>query len=105
MSVPSACCMARLSHQPTTAATPFPEDPIPLTTFPSTVLRLSRTSYSPFPNPDQEKVIVLTTIYEMDTIRALETYCNRVSPKAAQGDVQVCTLARWTVLPCSPRNW
>jgi superfamily II DNA or RNA helicase len=53
---------------------------------------------SPFPERDQAEVIVPPTAYEMDAIRAVEGYGNRVLENAARGSVQVRTLAGWTVM-------
>lgn len=52
---------------------------------------------SPFPARDQAEVIVPPTAYEMDAIRAVEAYGQRVLQQAATGSVQVRTLAHWTV--------
>jgi superfamily II DNA or RNA helicase len=53
---------------------------------------------SPFPERDQDEVIVPPTAYEMDAIRAVETYGHRVLEQAAAGTAQARTLAHWTVL-------
>ena len=53
---------------------------------------------SPFPERDQDEVIVPPTAYEMDAIRAVETYGNRVIQQASVGSVQARTLAHWTVM-------
>jgi hypothetical protein len=53
---------------------------------------------SPFPDRDQDEVIVPPTAYEMDAIRAVEAYGNRVLQQAAGGSAQVRTLAHWTVM-------
>ena len=53
---------------------------------------------SPFPDRDQDEVIVPPTAYEMDAIRAVEAYGERVLQQAAGGSAQVRTLAHWTVM-------
>ena len=53
---------------------------------------------SPFPERDQDEEIVPPTGYEMDAIRAVEAYGNRVLQNAASGSAQVRTLAHWTVM-------
>jgi superfamily II DNA or RNA helicase len=53
---------------------------------------------SPFPDRDQDEVIVPPTAYEMDAIRAVEAYGNQVLQNAAGGSAQVRTLAHWTVM-------
>jgi len=53
---------------------------------------------SPFPERDQDEVIVPPTSYEMDAIRAVEAYGQHVLQQAAAGSAQVRTLAHWTVL-------
>jgi superfamily II DNA or RNA helicase len=53
---------------------------------------------SPFPERDQDEVIVPPTAYEMDAIRAVRDYGRRVIDQAATGSVQVRTLAHWTVM-------
>ncbi len=53
---------------------------------------------SPFPERDQDEVIVPPTAYEIDAIRAVEAYGNRVLQQAAGGSVQTRTLAHWTVM-------
>jgi len=53
---------------------------------------------SPFPERDQEEVIVPPTAYEMDAIRAVEAYGERVLQQAASSSAQVRTLAHWTVM-------
>ncbi len=53
---------------------------------------------SPFPERDQDEVIVPPTAYEMDGIRAVEAYGKRVLQQASVGSVQARTLAHWTVL-------
>ena len=55
-------------------------------------------SRSPFPERDQDEVIVPPTAYEMDAIRAVEAYGKRVLQQASAGSVQARTLAYWTVL-------
>ena len=55
-------------------------------------------SRSPFPERDQDEVIVPPTAYEMDAIRAVEAYGRRVLQQASVGSVQARTLAHWTVL-------
>ncbi|MCP4535875.1 MAG: DEAD/DEAH box helicase [Chloroflexi bacterium] len=57
-----------------------------------------RVSSSPFPERDQDEVIVPPTAYEMDAIRAVETYGNQVLQQASIGSVQARTLAHWTVM-------
>ncbi|MEA3339472.1 MAG: helicase-related protein, partial [Chloroflexota bacterium] len=53
---------------------------------------------SPFPKRDQDEVIVPPTAYEIDAIRAVESYGERVLEQAAAGPAQFRTLAHWTVL-------
>jgi superfamily II DNA or RNA helicase len=53
---------------------------------------------SPFPERDQDEVIVPPTAYEMDAIRAVRDYGRRVIDQAATGSIQVRTLAHWTVM-------
>ncbi|MGC9346509.1 MAG: DEAD/DEAH box helicase, partial [Anaerolineae bacterium] len=53
---------------------------------------------SPFPERDQDEVIVPPTTYEMDAIRAVEAYGEQVLAQASAGTVQARTLAHWTVL-------
>ncbi len=53
---------------------------------------------SPFPERDQDEVIVPPTSYEMDAIRAVEAYGHQILAQAATGSVQTRTLAHWTVL-------
>ena len=53
---------------------------------------------SPFPKRDQDEVIVPPTSYEVDAIRAVEAYGNRVLQQASVGSVQARTLAHWTVM-------
>jgi SNF2 family DNA or RNA helicase len=53
---------------------------------------------SPFPERDQDEVIVPPTAYEMDAIRAVEAYGQRVLQQAAGGSIQTRTLAHWTVM-------
>ena len=53
---------------------------------------------SPFPERDQDEVIVPPTAYEIDAIRAVESYGERVLEQAAAGPAQFRTLAHWTVL-------
>ena len=53
---------------------------------------------SPFPRRDQDEVIVPPTVYEMDAVRAVETYGQRVLQQASAGTVQARTLAGWTVM-------
>jgi ERCC4-related helicase len=55
-------------------------------------------SRSPFPQRDQDEVIVAPTAYEMDAIRAVEAYGERVLQQAAGGSAQFRTLAHWTVM-------
>ena len=55
-------------------------------------------SRSPFPERDQAEVIVAPSVYEMDAIRAVEAYGNRVLEQAAGSSVQTRTLAHWTVM-------
>jgi superfamily II DNA or RNA helicase len=55
-------------------------------------------SRSPFPERDQDEVIVPPTSYEMDAIRAVEDYGNQVLRQASVGSVQARTLAHWTVM-------
>ncbi|MGC9523585.1 MAG: helicase-related protein, partial [Anaerolineae bacterium] len=47
---------------------------------------------------DQDEVIVPPTTYEMDAIRAVQTYGDQVLAQAAAGTAQARTLAHWTVL-------
>ena len=53
---------------------------------------------SPFPDRDQDEVAVAPTSYEMDAIRAVEDYGERVLAQARAGSAQARTLAHWTVL-------
>ncbi len=53
---------------------------------------------SPFPERDQDEVIVSPSAYEMDAIRAVEAYGERVLRQAAAGPARYQTLAHWTVL-------
>jgi hypothetical protein len=53
---------------------------------------------SPFPDRDQDEVPVPPTAYEMDAIRAVEAYGERVLAQAQAGSAQARTLAHWTVL-------
>lgn len=53
---------------------------------------------SPFPDRDQDEVIVPPTAYEIDAIRAVEDYGNRVLRQADSGSAFIRTLAHWTVL-------
>jgi superfamily II DNA or RNA helicase len=53
---------------------------------------------SPFPKRDQDEVIIPPTAYEVDAIRAVEGYGERVLEQAAAGPAQFRTLAHWTVL-------
>jgi len=55
-------------------------------------------SRSPFPERDQAEIIVPPTAYEMDAIRAVEAYGERVLQQAATGSAQARTLAHWTVM-------
>jgi len=57
-----------------------------------------RPDRSPFPQRDQDEVIVPPTTYEMDAIRAVEAYGSRVLEQAAGGTVQTRILAHWTVM-------
>ncbi len=68
----------------------FQEAPDPATPF--------EASRSPFPDRDQDEVIVPPTAYESDAIRAVEGYGERVLAQAATGPAQFRTLAHWTVL-------
>ena len=53
---------------------------------------------SPFPERDQDEVLVAPTAYEMDAIRAVEDYGERVLAQARAGSAQARILAHWTVL-------
>jgi len=53
---------------------------------------------SPFPERDQDEVIVPPTVYEMDAIRAVEAYGRQVLQQASVGSIQARTLAHWTVM-------
>lgn len=53
---------------------------------------------SPFPERDQDEVIVAPTVYEMDAIRAVQDYGEQVLAQASVGSTQARTLAHWTVL-------
>ncbi len=53
---------------------------------------------SPFPERDQDEVIVPPTSYEIDAIRAVEAYGQRVLAQAADASAGIRTLAHWTVL-------
>jgi superfamily II DNA or RNA helicase len=55
-------------------------------------------SRDPFPERDQQEVIVAPTAFEKEAIEAVEAYGNRVLASAAEGNAQVRTLAHWTVL-------
>ncbi|MFC2030590.1 DEAD/DEAH box helicase [Chloroflexota bacterium] len=55
-------------------------------------------SRSPFPERDQEEVIVPPTPYEVDAIRVVEDYGRRVLEQAASGKAFIRTLAHWTVM-------
>ncbi len=59
---------------------------------------------SPFPERDQAEVIVPPTAYEMDAIRAVEAYGQRVLEQAAEGTAQIRTLAHWTVMHLHKRG-
>ncbi|MBU0491456.1 MAG: DEAD/DEAH box helicase [Chloroflexi bacterium] len=53
---------------------------------------------SPFPERDQQEVIVAPSAYEIDAIRAVEAYGERVLTNAAAGTAQHRALAGWTVM-------
>jgi superfamily II DNA or RNA helicase len=53
---------------------------------------------SPFPDRDQDEVIVPPSAYEKEAIDAVRDYGKQVLERAAQARVQVRTLAHWTVL-------
>jgi len=57
-----------------------------------------RAASSPFPERDQDEVIVPPTSYEMDAIRAVEAYGQRVLAQAADASAGIRMLAHWTVL-------
>lgn len=53
---------------------------------------------SPFPDRDQEEIIVPPTAYEKEAIEAVEDYGQQVLSSAERGSAQTRTLANWTVL-------
>jgi superfamily II DNA or RNA helicase len=53
---------------------------------------------NPFPDRDQQEIIVPPTAYEQKAIEAVETYGQRVLSSAKRGTAQTRTLANWTVL-------
>ena len=53
---------------------------------------------SPFPDRDQDEVIIPPTSYEVKAIEAVEEYGQRVLESAKTGTAQSKTLANWTVL-------
>lgn len=55
-------------------------------------------SRSPFPERDQQEVVVPPTSFEKEAIEAVEAYGNRVLESAATGSAHVRILAHWTVL-------
>jgi len=55
-------------------------------------------SRSPFPKRDQREVLIAPSGYEIDAIRAVEEYGQRVLEQAAAEPGQVRSLAHWTVL-------
>jgi SNF2 family DNA or RNA helicase len=55
-------------------------------------------SKSPFPERDQQEVIVAPSGYEIEAIRAVEAYGERVLANAAVGTAQHQALAGWTVM-------
>jgi SNF2 family DNA or RNA helicase len=55
-------------------------------------------SDSPFPDRDQEEIIVPPTAYEREAIEAVEEYGQQVLSSAEKGSAQTRTLANWTVL-------
>ena len=55
-------------------------------------------SESPFPDRDQDEIIVPPTSYEQAAIEAVERYGEQVLASAQHGSTQAQTLANWTVL-------
>lgn len=55
-------------------------------------------SRSPFPERDQQEVVVVPSAYEKEAVDAVEAYGNRVLESAAAGTIQVRTMAHWAVL-------
>lgn len=55
-------------------------------------------SRSPFPERDQQEVVVAPSAYEKEAVDAVEAYGARVLESAAGGTVQVRTMAHWAVL-------
>jgi superfamily II DNA or RNA helicase len=55
-------------------------------------------SKSPFPDRDQDEIIVPPTSYEQKAIEAVERYGEQVLASAEYGSAQAQTLANWTVL-------
>lgn len=53
---------------------------------------------NPFPDRDQDEIIVPPTSYEREAIEAVEAYGQRVLSSAEAGSPQSRTLANWTVL-------
>jgi len=53
---------------------------------------------NPFPDRDQQEIIVPPTSYEQKAIEAVEEYGQRVLSSAERGSAQTRTLANWTVL-------
>jgi ERCC4-related helicase len=58
----------------------------------------SGSSENPFPDRDQDEIIVAPTAYEKEAIDAVEEYGQRVLSSAEKGSAQAQTLANWTVL-------
>ncbi len=58
----------------------------------------SEPSENPFPDRDQDEIIVAPTAYEKEAIDAVEEYGQRVLSSAEKGSAQAQTLANWTVL-------
>ncbi len=58
----------------------------------------SGSSENPFPDRDQDEIIVAPTAYEKEAIDAVEEYGQRVLSSAEKGSARAQTLANWTVL-------
>ena len=55
-------------------------------------------SRSPFPERDQQEVIIPPSAYERDAVEAVEAYGETILARATTGKAQHRTLANWTVL-------
>ena len=53
---------------------------------------------SPFPSRDQDEIIISPSGFEIDAIRAVESYGEQVLQQAAAGPARYRTLANWTVM-------